>query len=97
MLIFLGVAMWRLFNTGEGLEGQADLLQGLIPLLVAGALIYGILTIGQSVGTRLTLVLSALTIIGMLTVYEIRATWMVVYDHPDTPREMLIYVCPEFA
>ncbi|HEY3232711.1 MAG TPA: TIGR03663 family protein, partial [Roseiflexaceae bacterium] len=33
-----------------------------------------------------------LTIIGMLAVYEIRATWMVVYDHPDTPREMLIYV-----
>jgi uncharacterized protein (TIGR03663 family) len=92
MLIFLGVAMWRLFNASEGLQGQAALLQGLIPLLIAGALIYSILTLGQSTGTRATLALCALSLLGMLAVYEIRATWMVVYDHPDTPRELLVYV-----
>jgi sugar lactone lactonase YvrE len=92
LLVFLGVALWRLFSAGEGLEGQASLLQGLIPLLVAGVLIYGVLTIGQSLGTRLTLALAALTVLGAVAVYEIHATWMVVYDHPDTPREMLIFV-----
>jgi streptogramin lyase len=28
----------------------------------------------------------------VLAVYEIHSTWMVVYDHPDTPREPLIFV-----
>jgi uncharacterized protein (TIGR03663 family) len=92
LLLFLGVAMWRLFGAGEGLEGQASLLQGLIPLLIAGLLIYGVLTIGQSAGTSVTLALSALTVAGVLAVYEIHSTWMVVYDHPDTPREPLIFV-----
>ncbi len=93
LLVFMGVAIWRLlFSTGEGLERQSALLQGLIPLLVAGALIYTVLTIAQSAGARLTLVLSALSIVSILVVYEVRATWMVVYDHPDTPRELLVFV-----
>jgi uncharacterized protein (TIGR03663 family) len=92
LLVFMGVAIWRLFSAGEGQEGQADLLQGLIPLLVAGALIYAVLTIAQSAGARLTLALSALTVVGILTIYEVHSTWMVVYDHPDTPREPLIFV-----
>ena len=61
-------------------------------MLIAGALIYSILTLGQSTGTRATLALCALSLLGMLAVYEIRATWLVVYDHPDTPRELLVYV-----
>ena len=28
----------------------------------------------------------------MLAAYTIRSTWLVVYDHPDTPNELLIYV-----
>jgi uncharacterized protein (TIGR03663 family) len=92
LLVFLGVAMWRLFGAGEGIEGQAALLQGLIPLLISGALIYGLLTIGQNIGARTTLALAALTVAGFLAVYEIHATWMVVYDHPDTPSDPLIFV-----
>ncbi|HEX5691382.1 MAG TPA: TIGR03663 family protein, partial [Roseiflexaceae bacterium] len=92
LLIFLGVALWRLFGAGEGQEGQAALLQGLIPLLMSGVLIYTLLTIAQTTGTRLTLALAALTVIGALAIYEIHSTWMVVYDHPDTPREMLVFV-----
>jgi uncharacterized protein (TIGR03663 family) len=92
LLVFLGVAMWRLFGAGEGIEGQAALLQGLIPLLISGALIYGVLTIGQNLGARTTLVLAALAVAGFLAFYEVHATWMVVYDHPDTPRDPLIFV-----
>jgi uncharacterized protein (TIGR03663 family) len=92
LLVFLGVAVWRLFGAGEGLEGQSSLLQGLIPLLVAGALIYTVLTIGQRAGAGITLVLAGLAVAGALTIYEVHATWQVVYDHPDTPREPLIFV-----
>jgi uncharacterized protein (TIGR03663 family) len=92
LLVFLGVAMWRLFGAGEGIEGQAALLQGLIPLLISGALIYGVLTLAQNIGARITLALAALTVAGFLAFYEVHATWMVVYDHPDTPSDPLIFV-----
>ena len=91
LLIAFSVAMWRLGSPGEGQQGQAALLQGLIPLAIMGALIYGILTIGQAIGSRMTLTLCALTIAVLLGAYMIRATWMAVYDHPDTPRELLVY------
>ncbi len=91
LLVALSVALWRLSSPGEGQQGQASLLQGLIPLAIVGALIYGILTLGQSIGTRVTLALCGLTIAGLLGLYMIRATWMVVYDHPDTPSELLVY------
>lgn len=92
MLIFMGVAIWRLFSAGDSLAGQSNLLQGLIPLLAAGALIYTILTLGQIATWRLTLALMTLALAGLVTAYEIRATWMVVYDHPDTPIEPLVFV-----
>jgi uncharacterized protein (TIGR03663 family) len=94
VLIFVtfGVALWRISNAGEGQEGQANLLLAIIPLLIGGLLIFGLLTIGQRASTRATLALCGLTIAGMLGVYMIRSTWMLVYDHPDTPKELLIYV-----
>jgi uncharacterized protein (TIGR03663 family) len=92
LLIALGVALWRISSAGEGQAGQAALLQAIIPLLFGGGLLFGILTIGQQIGARATLALCALTIFGVLAVYTIRSTWLVVYDHPDTPEELLIYV-----
>ncbi|MBK9715858.1 MAG: TIGR03663 family protein [Kouleothrix sp.] len=91
-LVALGVALWRLSSASEGQAGQANLLQAIVPLLIAGLLIFGLLTIGQHIGARATLAICALTIFGILGAYTIRATWMVVYDHPDTPIELLIYV-----
>jgi uncharacterized protein (TIGR03663 family) len=91
MLIALGVALWRFWSTGEGQQGQASLLQGLVPLFVVGAIIFSLLTISQSIGARLTAVICTLTIAGLVGMYMIRATWMVVYNHPDTPREPLVY------
>ena len=55
-------------------------------------MLFGILTIGQQIGARATLALCGLTIFAILAAYTIRSTWLVVYDHPDTPHELLIYV-----
>ena len=92
LIIALSVMVWRFTPSGnEGLEAQAWLLAGIIPLLVAGGLIYALLTLIQRLGWRPTLMLAVLTVSALLGAYMIRASWMVVYDHPDTPREILIY------
>ena len=90
-LIALGVALTRLAAGGEDQAAQANTLQAIVPLLIAGLLIFGILTIAQQAGRRVTLTICALTCFALLAVYSIRASWMVVYDHPDTPVEILIY------
>ena len=92
VLIAIGVALTRWAAGGEGQTGQVNILQGIVPLLIAGLLIFGILTIAQQTGTRITLSICTLTIFGLLCAYSIRSSWLLVYDHPDTPVEMLIYV-----
>ncbi|HNP69820.1 MAG TPA: TIGR03663 family protein [Kouleothrix sp.] len=91
-LVAISVALWRFSTAGEGQAGQSAMLQAIVPLVIAGLLIFGLLTIGQRVGRAATLVIVALTLFGLLAAYSVRASWMVVYDHPDTPVEMLIYV-----
>ena len=90
-LVAAGVAIWRFSAGGADQQAQANVLQGIVPLLIAGLLLYSLLTISQRIGRRSTLALSALTIALLIGAYTIRATWMVVYAHPDTPREPLIY------
>jgi sugar lactone lactonase YvrE len=92
LLVALGVALWRITSAGEGQAGQAAMLQAIIPLLIAGGMLFGILTLGQQLGARVTLALCGLTIFALLSAYTIRSTWLLVYDHPDTPNELLIYV-----
>ncbi len=77
-LIAIGVALTRISAGGEGQAGQVNMLQAIVPLL--------------QLGTRTTLMICALTFFALLGAYSIRASWMLVYDHPDTPVEMLIYV-----
>jgi uncharacterized protein (TIGR03663 family) len=90
-LVAIGVALWRFGVSGAGQEAQRNLLQGLVPLLIAGGLIYGLLTLASDLGGRAVLALSALTLAGLLGAYTLRATWMAVYEHPDTPVELLVY------
>src|SRR5262249_53189803 len=92
LLVALGVALWRISSAGEGQAGQAALLQAIIPLLIAGGMLFGLLTLGQQLGARATLALCGLTSFALLGAYTIRSTWLLVYDHPDTPKELLIYV-----
>jgi uncharacterized protein (TIGR03663 family) len=92
LVVALGVAFWRLQTPAGGQAAQMNLLQGLVPLVLAGALIYTLLTIGLQLGPRIVLSLIGLTVAGVLGVYMLRATWMVVYEHPDTPVDILVYV-----
>lgn len=92
--IALGMALWRLFASSAGTDqaAQSNLLQGLPALIIFGALLYTILTIAHQIGARIVLTLTALTLMAVLGGYMVRATWLVVYDHPDTPIDPLIYV-----
>ncbi|HEU4322675.1 MAG TPA: flippase activity-associated protein Agl23 [Roseiflexaceae bacterium] len=92
MLVAFGVAMWRIQNGGGDQQGLSTVLQSLVPLGALGLMIFGLLTIGQRVGSKPTVALAALTVAGLLGAYMIRATWMVVYEHPDVPRDPLVYV-----
>lgn len=91
MLITLGVALSRLRSDTSGLEGQMNLLQGLVPLVIAGVLLYLLLSIGQQIGWRVLGAVTALTVAVLLGGYMVRATWLAVYTHPDVPIELLVY------
>ncbi|HEU5087056.1 MAG TPA: TIGR03663 family protein, partial [Roseiflexaceae bacterium] len=92
LLVAFGVAFWRFSTPADSQQNQAAVLQGIIPLAVGGALLYGLLTLAQRAGWRPVLAAVGLTLAGVLGVYMIRSTWLVVYDHPDTPVDPLVYV-----
>ena len=91
VLVSVGVALWRMGLPAAGQGAQSNLLQGLVPLIIAGGLLYGLLTLASQVGGRLVLALAGLTLAGLFGAYILRATWMAVYEHPDTPVELLVY------
>jgi DNA-binding beta-propeller fold protein YncE len=91
LLVALSVALWRLRGDAAGQEGQMHLLQGLIPLLIVGLLLYALLTLAQQVGGRVLLAMAGLTMAALLGAYMIRASWLAVYTHPDVPIELLVY------
>lgn len=82
----IGVTFWRL---GSG--GQNAFLQAIIPLLIVFGLIYALLTLIGRLGVKPVLAALGLTVATLLSAYMIRASWLVVYDHPDVPIEPLIY------
>jgi uncharacterized protein (TIGR03663 family) len=91
MFIAFAVAFWRFGQLAVGQQGQANLLQGALLLVLAGGLISLIVRVGRWVGARATLTLCALTVAALVGAYTLRATWLVVYDHPDTPVEPMVY------
>ena len=91
VLVSVGVALWRMGMPATGQGAQSNLLQGLLPLIIAGGLLYGLLSLASRVGGRLVMALAGLTLAGLFGAYILRATWMAVYEHPDTPVELLVY------
>lgn len=92
LIVAAGVMMWRFSPSGsDNLSPVAWLITSLIPLAFGGGLIFALLSLGQRLGWRPTLFVGVMTIAALLGMYMIRASWMVVYDHPDTPSELLIY------
>lgn len=84
--VAIGVAFWRL-STG----GQTAILQAIVPLLIVFGLIYALLSLIGRLGIRSVSAALGITVSLLLAAYMIRATWLVVYDHPDVPVEPLIY------
>ncbi|NTU80550.1 MAG: TIGR03663 family protein [Chloroflexales bacterium] len=89
--VAVSVALGRLGVGGDGQEAQRNLLQGIVPLLIAGGLIYWLLTLAGQLGGRAVLSAAGLTLAAVLGANTLRATWMAVYEHPDTPVELLVY------
>jgi uncharacterized protein (TIGR03663 family) len=89
--VAVAVALWRFGIGGEGQAAQQNMLQGLVPLAIAGGLVYGLLTLASALGARPVLALAGLTLAALLGGYTLRATWQAVYAHPDVPVELLVY------
>lgn len=93
ILLFMAitVAIWRFSQPAVGREAQTNMLQGVLLLVLAGSLIYLIVRVAQWAGARATLTLCTLTVAALVGAYTLRSTWLVVYDHPDTPVEPMVY------
>lgn len=89
--VAIAVAFGRFGIAAEGQAAQQNLLQGLVPLAIAGGLIYALLTLANSLGARVVTAVAVLTLAGFVGAYTLRATWLAVYTHPDVPVELLVY------
>ncbi|RRR69612.1 MAG: TIGR03663 family protein [Candidatus Viridilinea halotolerans] len=90
-LVAVAVAFWRLGMGGTGQEAQRNLLQGIVPLVLAGGMIYWLLSLGNALGTKAVVAAATLAGACLLGGYTLRATALAVYRHPDTPIELLVY------
>ena len=90
-LVLAGVATYYLSGAGVTVAALQDRLRALPALVMLGAAIFALATIGANIGARTVLRLVALTLAGLLLLYGVRAAVQVVYLHPDTPVEPLIY------
>jgi len=96
LVITLGVSVYT-FAGGGGADASntvsdiAGRIRGIVPLIVSGLCLFGLLQIGNRLGGRVVWRIAALTAALVLLVYGVRATTLVVYRHPDTPVEPLIY------
>ena len=85
------VAAYAFSGSSQTIVGLRSRLQGLIPVIFAGLCMFGLLTVGSWYGWRVVGRLAALTVAAVMFLYGIRASSFVVYRHPDTPIEPLIY------
>lgn len=91
LLLALVNAMLAFAGGDATVGGLQTRLQGLVPLLVGGLCMFGLLSLVNRWGARLVLRLAGLTLAGVLLLYGVRAMTLVVYRHPDVPVEPLIY------
>ncbi|MDQ5852153.1 MAG: TIGR03663 family protein, partial [Chloroflexota bacterium] len=90
-IVLGGVGVYYLSGGGATLAALRDRLRALPALAMFGAAIFGLVAVAANIGVRNVLRLAALTVAAILLLYGIRAAVQVVYLHPDTPVEPLIY------
>ena len=90
-LILGGVSVYYLTGAGETVTAMQDRLRALPALGMFGIAIFGLITVAGNVGRRNVVRIAALTAAGLLLLYGVNSAVQVVYLHPDTPVEPLIY------
>lgn len=90
-VVTFGVGVYTFAGGGDTVTGIAARIRGIVPLIVSGVCLFGLLQIANRLGGRVVWRIAALTAALVLFVYGVRATTLVVYRHPDTPVEPLIY------
>jgi uncharacterized protein (TIGR03663 family) len=96
------IVLWRLIflnDTQPGLGGL-DVPAGAMVLLGAMALLLaGLYWLTRRIGRRQALGLAGVTVAGLMAILTIRTGWIVTYQYPDVPNELLVYTqtSPELA
>jgi uncharacterized protein (TIGR03663 family) len=90
-LVLAGVSAYYLSGAGATQAAFRDRLRALPALAMFGIALFGLQIVAGHIGIRTALRLAALTVAGILLLYGVRAAVQVVYLHPDTPVEPLIY------
>ncbi|MFN5927421.1 MAG: flippase activity-associated protein Agl23 [Roseiflexaceae bacterium] len=85
-MLAIGVGLAQISNS----SGTTN-VQGFIPLVVGIGFLYAIFAMSNKTGYADTSRLALLTLVGLLTAYSIRASWMINYEAPDTPRDPMVY------
>jgi uncharacterized protein (TIGR03663 family) len=91
LVITFAVGVYSFAGAGDTVASIAARVRGIVPLIISGLCLFGLLQIGNRLGGRVVWRIAGLTAALVLLVYGVRATTLVVYRHPDTPVEPLIY------
>lgn len=98
-LVFAGVplfliAFWRLILliSGETIMPELGEFFALWLLLaVMGLLLLGGWLLGRSIGRREVFALAGVTVVVLMALMTVRASWIASFVHKDVPQEMLVY------
>ncbi|MBA3946766.1 MAG: TIGR03663 family protein [Herpetosiphonaceae bacterium] len=91
LLITILVAAYFLSGGDGTLQAVRSQTKALPALLVAALCIFGLWNWSEWLGSGTVLRIMALTLAGVLLLYGVRSLVLVVYEHPDTPVDPLIY------
>ncbi|GAC1539182.1 MAG: TIGR03663 family protein [Herpetosiphon sp.] len=91
MLISFFIAAYYITGGGSTLQATRAQARAIPALLFVGACAWGLWSLARRITLPVVLRVSALSLAAFLLLYQLRAISMVVYEHPDTPVEPLIY------
>ena len=89
--VLAGVAAFYLSGAGSTQAAMSERLRAFPALGLFGVTLFALFTVASRIGNGNALRLGALTLAGVLLLYGVRSAVQVVYLHPDTPIEPLIY------
>lgn len=85
-LLGIGVGLAQISSSSG-----TNTIQGFFPLLVGIGFLYAIFYLSSQTGYADTGRLALLTLVGILTAYTIRSSWLINFEAPDTARDPIVY------